>query len=257
MRRFALVLYTTTALVASSTLASQGADINRVWDICSKRGTCHISMAAMEVMPAALTSGPIAQQRNPDPFHQFTPQAQAPQQQPQQQGQSPVVVPAPQVTVQAPPKEPRDFFDWILLGLGGIFTAIFGTKTLGDMRKPDLSKLDIGQLLQSDEFKMRVYNVAQQAIATGLPGAAIGAIPGVGSFEPIIRRVASGIVDQRLAQLGAAAQVPTQGSNTDFAQQPNPSMTTIPTAQLGDLVGGLHDLIAKLNQQHQQNPAQH
>lgn len=242
MRRFALVLYASTALIASSTLASQGADIDRVWDICSKRARCDMSVASADIKPAVLIetlASPYAQQRNPDPFHQFTPQAplqtQA-QNQPQQQAQ------APNVVVQAPAKEPRDFFEWVMLALGGIFTAIFGTRTLGDMRKP---KLDLGQLLQSDEFKVRVLQGVQQVVGTGLPGAAIGQIPGVGIAEPLLRRV----VDQALAARIASLSGNAAGAvNVETAQGP---MTIVPTDKIGGLLDGVEKLIASLAKQNQ------
>lgn len=238
MRRFALVLYASTALIASSTLVSQGADIDRVWELCSKRARCDMSVASADVKPAILieTLAPFAQQQRPDPFHQFTPQAPQPTQQqaqnqaPQQQAQ------APNVLVQAPPKEPRDFFEWVMLALGGIFTAIFGTKTLGDMRKP---KLDIGELLQSDDFKVRLYQGLQQVVGTGLPGAAISQIPGVGMAEPLLRRV----VDQAIA-----ARIGSLSGNVGVDQAAQGPMTVVPTEKLGGLLDGIEKLIGRLNQ---------
>jgi hypothetical protein len=224
-----------TTLLTTLSFPSWGADIDRVQSLCQKRGTC-VELASADLKPAVImeTLAPFAQQRNSDPFHQFTPQPQPTQQQaqvqqPNQQGQ--IVVPAPQVVVQPPPQG-DSWVSWILTALAGLFTTIFGVRTTMDVRKP---KLDVGSLIESPEFKTKFYQAIQQVIGSGIPGAAISQIPGAALAEPLIRRVANEIVERRLESLTGGV----------LAERGEP-MTLVPANKLAGVLDGVGQLIAEV-----------
>jgi len=139
-------------------------------------------------------SGPsIAQATNPDPFNvQKTAQAPA--------APTPVVVPAPQVTVQTPPASTTpDILQWIWTALAGLGVAIFGKNSLfpGSGASSD-PKVVADQAL----LKLLQSGVLQGPVQAGL-----GMIPTVGpiaaQLEPMVKQWVLQILNQRL---GGAVQ---------------------------------------------------
>lgn len=102
----------------------------------------------------------------------------------------PIVVQAP-----VPSKEPRDAFDWILLALGGIGTALFGGNVFANFR----GKLGDGKI--DDSTRIALLRAAQR----GLPIAdQFLNFPGEDIVEAIVKRT----LDARLKSLGATSEPP-------------------------------------------------
>lgn len=217
------LLLASTILIASATLA-QAADINRVEALCSKRGTC-VELVSVDLLPALLIEGGTSlTQRNPDPFHQFTPQ-------PPIQVQQPVPGQPSQVVVQAPAPAPpqRDLWDWIMVGLGGILTALFGTNVLQGFRKPNLN----------DPNALRI--MALQAAQIGLKSPVVDNLlnfPG----EDIVERIANSVIERRLASLGFTQQPGIPGPGVGSG------MVAVPADKMTGLLDGVEALIKRFSQ---------
>jgi hypothetical protein len=141
-----------------------------------------------------------AQFPRPRPSSAPPPQAQAQVQAPAEQRE--IVVPAPQVTVQAPPQS--DFFNYVFAGLGTVFTALFGFNVFKSSGG-GLPKL-------TPEARAGIDAAAGRFIESGIPGQALqagaGFVPGLGGIaalvEPMARRAALEFVAQREAANRAA-----------------------------------------------------
>lgn len=153
-----------------------------------------------------------AEAQFPRPRPSSAPQP-APQAQQAPAEQREIVVPAPQVTVQAPPQS--DFFNYIFAGLGTVFTALFGVNVFKSSGG-GLPKL-------TPEARAGIDAAAIRAIESGLPGqgitAAAGLVPGLagiaGLVEPIARRAALEMLAQREAVNRAGAGTVAGALNPD------------------------------------------
>lgn len=241
MRR---ILLASTFLLGFATEAAT-ADINRVWDLCAKRGSCEtstlMSRAAMaDLQPAILhQSNAQVQQRNPDPFHQFTQQPPTTQQvqAPTQQLPGQFQQPPTQVLVQAPaPAAPqRDLWDWIMVGLGGLLTTFIGTNVLQGFRKPDFNNPNALRIM------------ALQAAQTGLNSPVVDNLlnfPG----EDIVERIANRVIERRLAALGVD---PMGVQEAGRVAGISPGITPVPTEKLSGLLDGIESLIQRLGKLNQ------
>jgi hypothetical protein len=149
-------------------------------------------MVALFILPFA------AEAQFKPPMPRPSPQAQAqPAPAPVQAEPREIVVPAPQVTVQAPEKS--DFFNWIFTAIGTALTGILGFQVFrGEGR--GLARL-------TPEARAAIDQAALTGIQSGVPGqalqAAAGLIPGLAGIaaivEPMARRAAAEMVAQRLA----------------------------------------------------------
>ena len=166
---------------------------------------------------------PVPVQTNPQPF---PPQPVQPTPQ-----QPPIVVQAPPPV--AIPKTDDSWISWILTALAGLFTTIFGIRTAGDFRKPKIGELDVGVIVSNPDFRRRVDEVLLRAIQTEIPGRLVGQIPGVGAFEPLIRRVATEVLESRIREHGG---------------QPA-SQTPDSSAAIGRLIERLSERLSNLEQQ--------
>ena len=238
MRR---ILLTTTFLLSISVAAS-AADVNRVWDLCAKRGTCeHTTLMSRQAMadlqPAILREGlpELAQQRNPDPFHQFTQQPSPPAVQPRStEGQQPIGNP---IVLQAPSEMPQGILGWVLAAIAAIFT---GGNLFNGFRAGNI-KLGDGQI--DPQTKVALLQLARRGVQSPLVDNLLN-FPGEDLVEGIITR----IIDRRLGTLqGQGGGTTFQGGGT--ASQVGVGMTRVPTEKLTGLLDGVEALIQRLGQQ--------
>lgn len=189
---------------------------------------CTVASASGQLArPAVIAPGkeaPVPAQTNPNPFPQPTAQPAPPLQSAQ-----PVTV-NPTVTVTPPDGGIKD---WIWMTIASIFTAIFGVKVVRD----GSGKLDLGATLQDPNFRLHIDQLIQKAVQSGIPGAAISTIPGVGAFEPMLRRVVEQAIDARLAANLTGIDGSSQGRSDQPIPQPH-----------GDVVGELRQLLPALRQ---------
>lgn len=143
-----------------------------------------------------------------------------------------VVVPAPQVTVQAPAADPTQ--SWIVIALGAVATLIFGKNSLFPSTGPSQ---DPRTVIDQTLLKLMQSGQLQAPVQMGL-----GMIPTVGpiaaQLEPMVKQWVMQIITQRLGQ------APSGG----VALPGQPPLPFDPTAQnpFGDTVSRIEALIQDL-----------
>lgn len=140
---------------------------------------------------------------NPDPF-KVNPQPQTTQ-------PTVVVAPAPQ----------SDIISYIWAALGAIITGLLGKIAF---KPPALPSSTPVVDPSHPDIRDAIDRAVLKAIETGLPGqlvrTGLGAIPGVGGLaaqlEPVIRRVVTDVIEQRLGEAAPSPLVVPSGLPQDF-----------------------------------------